>query len=235
MAERMPLVLVPGLLCDAALWEAQMAGLADVATCWVADVTRDETIPAMAARLLDEAPFERFALAGLSMGGYVAMEVMRQAPQRVARLALLDTSARPDTPERTRQREEFMALARRERGFAPITRVMLPFMIHDSRLRDEALVRAIREMADRVGIDGYVRQQKAIIARIDSRPGLAAVACPTLVLCGREDALTPLAGHEEIARLVPHASLVVVERCGHMSTMERPDEVTEAMHAWLTA
>jgi pimeloyl-ACP methyl ester carboxylesterase len=227
------LVLIPGLLCDAALWEPQIEALGDVAACWVADVTRDETMRALAARVLSEAPPGRFALAGLSMGGYVALEVMRQAPERVERLALLDTSARPDTPERTQQREAFIALARRERGFAPITRVMLPLMIHPTRLQDEPLVRAIRDMADRVGIEGYVRQQKAIISRPDSRPSLPAIACPTLVLCGREDALTPLEGHEEIARLVRGASLVIVERCGHMSTMERPAEVAAAMRAWL--
>ena len=228
-----PLVLIPGLLCDAALWAEQIAGLADVADCWVADVTRDDTMAGMAQRLLEEAPFTRFALAGLSMGGYVAQAVMRVAADRVDRLALLDTGPGADTPERTAERMDFIGLAQRAHGFTPINRVMLPKLVHPSRLDDEPLVRAIRDMAERVGVEGYIRQQTAIIGRPDGRADLRRVACPTLVLCGREDDLTPLALHEEIAALVPGAWLVVIEQCGHMTTMERPDAVNAALRQWL--
>lgn len=229
-----PLVLIPGLLCDAAVWQAQLDGLAAVARMHVADVTRDGSMAAMAARVLSEAPFERFALAGFSMGGYVAFEVLRRAPARVSRLALLDTSARPDTPERSRQRREFMALARRERGFAPVNRVMLPLMVHASRLDDAPLVAEIRAMADRVGVAAYVRQQEAVIGRADSRPGLGSIAVPTLVLCGREDALTPLDAHQEMAAGIPGARLEVVEACGHMAPMERPEAVNSGLSRWLS-
>lgn len=228
-----PLVLVPGLLCDAALWAPQIAALHEVAQCWVADVTRDDTMEGMARRVLEEVPFERFALAGLSMGGMVSMALVRAAPQRVQRLALLDTNARPDTPERTRERLEFLAFAEREHGFGVIHRLMMPRILHPARLSDAILVRSIEAMADRVGLAGYRNQQTAVMHRPDSRPHLAAIACPTLVLCGREDALTPLEFHEEIAAAIPGAELLVVEHCGHMSTMERPDAVNAALRAWL--
>ena len=228
-----PLVLVPGLLCDAALWAPQIAALHEVAQCWVADVTRDDTMEGMVQRVLEEVPFESFALAGLSMGGMVSMALVRAAPQRMQRLALLDTNARPDTPERTRERREFLAFAEREHGFGVIHRLMMPRILHPSRLSDAILVRAIEAMADRVGLAGYRNQQTAVMHRPDSRPHLAAIACPTLVLCGREDGLTPLEFHEEIATAIPGAELRVVEHCGHMSTMERPDAVNAALRSWL--
>lgn len=228
-----PLVLVPGLLCDAALWASQVATLREETPCWVADVTRDDTMAGMAHRVLEEVPYERFALAGLSMGGFVALAMVREAPQRVDRLALLDTNARPDTPERTQERLEFMALAQRASGFAAINRSLMPRLIHPSRFADESLVRAIDAMADRVGVPGYLNQQRAIMSRPDSRPHLGSIACPTLVLCGREDILTPLALHEEMAAGIPGAHLQIVDECGHMSTMERPAAVNAALRAWL--
>jgi pimeloyl-ACP methyl ester carboxylesterase len=187
----------------------------------------------MVQRVLEEVPFERFALAGLSMGGMVSLALVRAAPQRVQRLALLDTNARPDTPERTRERLEFLAFAEREHGFGVIHRLMMPRILHPSRLSDAILVRAIEAMADRVGLAGYRNQQYAVMRRSDSRPHLAAIACPTLVLCGREDGLTPVEFHQEIAAAIPGAELLVVEHCGHMSTLERPDAVNAALRSWL--
>jgi pimeloyl-ACP methyl ester carboxylesterase len=228
------LVLLPGLLCDYALWKPQMAALSDICVPWVADLTRDDSIAAMAARVLAEAPAQRFALAGLSMGGYVAMEIMRQAPQRVTRLALLDTRATLDTPEETARRHELIRLAQTERGFIPITTRMLPLLVHPARAKDEPLVRVIREMAERIGVEAYLRHQQAIMSRSDLRPELPRIGCPTVVLCGREDALTQLEMHEEMARLIPTARLVVIEQCGHLSTLERPIEVNTALRNWLT-
>jgi pimeloyl-ACP methyl ester carboxylesterase len=228
-----PLVLVPGLLCDAALWAPQIAALHEVAQCWVADVSRDDTMEAMAQRVLEEVPFERFALAGLSMGGMIALAIVRAAPHRVQKLALLDTNARPDTPERSRERMTFVARAEQEGGFGTIHRLMLARLVHPSRQTDAVLIRSIEAMADRVGVPGYRNQQLAVMGRPDARPGLGAIACPTVVLCGREDILTPLELHEEMAALIPGAELVVVEHCGHMSTMERPDAVNAALLSWL--
>jgi pimeloyl-ACP methyl ester carboxylesterase len=229
------LLLLPGLLCDRTLWEAQIAALSDLCEPWVADLTRDETMEGMARRVLQEAPAQTFALAGLSMGGYVAMEMVRQAPTRVTRLALLDTRAVLDTPEDLDWRLQMMKLAQTERGFAPITTRMLPLLVHPSRVRDATLVEAIRGMAERTGIPAYLRQQRAIMSRADFRPVLSKVDCPTLVLCGREDALTPLALHEEIAGLVAGAKLCILERCGHLSTMERPAEVNAELRRWLAS
>jgi pimeloyl-ACP methyl ester carboxylesterase len=231
--EKIPLVLLPGLLCDAALWAPQVEALSDLCRVFVADLTRDDTISAMAARVLAEAPTGRFALAGLSMGGYVAMEIMRRAPERVARLALLDTRARLDSQEETERRQELIRIAQQERGFTPVTNRMLPLLVHPDRIKDAPLAEVIRGMAERVGVEGYVRQQTAIMSRADSRSDLGRIACPTLILCGRQDLLTPLAMHEELAALIPGARLVVVEHCGHLSTLERPEEVNAALRAWL--
>jgi len=231
--QRSHLILLPGLLCDRALWEPQIAGLSDICTPWVADFTRDDSIAGMAERVLAEAPAQHFALAGLSMGGYVAMEIMRRAPQRVMRVALLDTRATLDTPEETARRHEFMRLAQTERGFAPITTRLLPLLIHSSRIKEEPMVRVIREMADRIGVEAYVRCQHAIISRPDFRSDLPRIECPTLVLCGREDALTPLHMHEELVGLIRTARLAVIEQCGHLSTLERPAEVNLALRDWL--
>ena len=227
------LILLPGLLCDRALWEPQISALSDACVPWVADLARDNSFASMAARVLAEAPAQRFALAGLSMGGYVAMEIMRQAPERVTRLALLDTRATSDTSEETARRHELMRLAQTERGFTPITTRMLPLLVHPARVEDEPLVRMIGEMAERIGAEVYVRHQNAIMSRPDFRLDLPRIGCPTLVLCGREDALTPLERHEEIARLIPTARLVIIERCGHLSTLERPHEVNVALRDWL--
>jgi pimeloyl-ACP methyl ester carboxylesterase len=230
---KQPLVLLPGLLCDAALWEAQLEGLADVADFFVADLTAQDTIGDMAKAVLRDAPWKSFALAGLSMGGYVAQEIMRQAPQRVTKLALLDTRSRPEEPAETERRHQFIRLAQTERGFTPVTTRLLPLLLHPSRVKDAALVGTIRDMAERTGIEGYVRQQTAIISRPDFRPALGQIKCPTLVLCGRQDQLTPVSDSETIAAAIPGARLVVVEQCGHMSTMERPEIVNLALREWL--
>ena len=228
-----PLVLLPGLLCDAALWEPQLSELADIGDFFVADLTDQQSIEEMAASVLRDSPWKEFSLAGLSMGGYVAQEIMRQAPQRVTRLALLDTRSHSELPEETGRRRQFMKLAQTERGFTPVTNRMLPLMLHSSRVKDAPLVKVIREMAERTGIEAYIRQQNAIIARPDYRPMLPSIACPTLVLCGRQDGLTPLENSEQMAAAIPGAKLAVVEECGHVSTLERPTEVNGAMRDWL--
>ena len=233
MINKPSLVLVPGLLCDAALWRAQVADLADLCTPWVADVTRDDTMTDMARRVLAEAPPGRFALAGLSMGGYVAQAIMREAPERVERLALLDTSAKADTPEQTARRRGLIELA--EKGdFKGVTPRLLPLFIHPDRMTDKPLAEAVMAMTERVGKDAFLRQQRAIMSRPDNRPNLPKVNCPSLVLCGREDQMTPLDWSEEIASLIPGARLEVIEHCGHLTTMERPWETSVALRQWLT-
>ena len=231
MAEKIPLLLLPGLLCDRHLWRPQIEALADRVEPLVADLTRDDSFAAMARRVLGEAP-PRFALAGLSMGGYVAQEIIRQAPERVLKLALLDTTARADRPEQTQRRRDLIALSERGR-FRGVTAQLLPLLIHKDRLGDAALIKTVVEMADAVGADAFRRQETAIIERRDGRDDLARIGVPTLVLCGREDALTPPDLHEEMARLIPGAELEIIEHCGHLSTLERPDQVNGAMREWL--
>ena len=231
MTQKIPLILLPGLLCDRALWEPQIAALADIAECSVADLTQADSMAGMAAGVLRGAP-ERFALAGLSMGGYVSFEIMRQAPERVLRLALLDTSARADTPERLKQRKEQLSLC--DRGeFVGVTRRLLPSWIHPEHMKDEALVEAVTTMTRRVGRDAFCRQVTAIMNRPDSRPGLARIQCPTLVLCGHEDQATPPELHREIAADIADARLAIVPECGHLSTMEKPEAVNREMRRWL--
>jgi pimeloyl-ACP methyl ester carboxylesterase len=231
MTGRIPLILLPGLLLDEALWTPQRAALADIADMTVADLTQDDSMKAMARRVLDGAP-PRFALAALSMGGYVAFEIMRQASGRVDRLALLDTSARPDTPEQTANRRNLMAMC--EQGeFKGVTRRLLPQWIHPARVDDKILAETVMSMTARVGRDTFLRQQTAIIGRVDSRPGLSRIQCPTLVLCGHDDKATPVELHREIAADIPNARLVVVPECGHLSPLERPEAVNAALRSWL--
>jgi pimeloyl-ACP methyl ester carboxylesterase len=233
MAAKQPLVLVPGLLCTAALWAPQIAALSDIAECTVANHRRHRTMKGIARSILAAAP-KRFALAGLSMGGYIAYEIVRQAPDRVQRLALLDTGSRADTPERTASRRDLLANAARE-GVARAQELLMPALVHPARLSDKALVEAVMQMAVDTGLEAFKRQEAALIGRPDNRPFLASIRCPTLVLVGREDALTPPELAREIARGIPGAKLKIVRDCGHLSTMERPDAVNRALRAWLAA
>lgn len=226
-----PLLLLPGLLNDARLWEAQISGLADIADITVADSTRENSIAALASAALAQAPAPHFALAGLSMGGYVALEIMRQAPERVTGLALLDTSARPDTAEATQHRRKLIKLA--GSSFPAVVNGLLPKMVHPAHLQDTELTGIFRAMALTVGQAAFVRQQEAIIGRIDSRPFLKNIKCPTLVLCGRDDAITPVSLHEEMVAGIPASRLVVIEECGHLSVLEQPQQVNDAFEKWL--
>lgn len=231
MSDRIPLILVPGLLCTARLFQPQAAGLADIASVAVADTTPFDNVGDAAAAVLATAP-SRFALGGLSMGGYVAFEVLRRAPERVAGVALIDTSARPDTPEQIARRTDLIALAQRG-TFKGVTAQLLPMLIHPDRLQDEALTGIIFEMAEAVGQEAFVRQQKAIMARPDSRPDLAGIRCPTLVVVGEDDRLTPPAIAHEMADAISGATLVTIADCGHVSSLERPEAVNAALRRWL--
>jgi pimeloyl-ACP methyl ester carboxylesterase len=229
--EAEPLVLLPGLLCDQLLFAPQLPALASLRQVLIPDLTQDDSIEGMARRVLDAAP-HRFALAGLSMGGYVALEIMRLAPERVSRLALLDTRARSDTPEETARRRGLLELSAKGE-FRGVTPRLLPLLIHPDRLADDALTGVVMAMAEAVGREGFFRQQQALIAREDRRDLLGTMAVPTLVLCGREDALTPLAMHLELAAAIREATLVVIPNCGHLAPLERPQAVTRQLLGWL--
>jgi pimeloyl-ACP methyl ester carboxylesterase len=187
----------------------------------------------IARSILAAAP-ERFALAGLSMGGYISYEILRQAPERVTRLALLDTGCRADTPERKEMRLRRNEKARRE-GAGAVQDELMSVLIHKDRLADKDLTARVRQMAVVTGTDALIRQHAALMGRPDSRPFLSSIKCPTLVLVGREDALTPVEMAEEIAAGIAGARLEIIANCGHLSTMEQPDAVNAAMRIWLTA
>ena len=226
-----PVVMVPGLVSDADIFAPQAEALGDVAAVRVADITGGATIAEMADAVLASAP-ERFALAGHSLGGYVVLEVVRRAPDRVEGLALLDTSARPETAQQTARRRQLLALLSGE-GYAALLDSLWPFEVAAGRVGDAVLRGRMDAMMLRTGPEVFVRQTDAIIGRPDSRPHLAGIDCPTLVLCGRDDAITPLDGHEELAAGIAGAELVVVDDCGHLSTWERPEPVTAALRGWL--
>lgn len=230
MSERQ-IVFLPGLLCDQALWAHQSQHLADTADIMVGDLTRDDSISAMAERILEEAP-DTFALAGLSMGGYVAQEIMRQEPERVERLALIDTQARADSAEQVKTRQGLIKLATMGK-FKGVTPRLLPNLVHKDRLEDPEVRDVVLGMAERVGQEAFVRQQSAIMNRKDGRGDLHAIRVPTLVLCGREDILTPPNLHEEMAEAIPGARLVIVEDAAHLAPLEQPHAVTAVLRYWL--
>lgn len=229
--DRPTLVLCPGLLNDARVFAPQIAALGSRVDCMVVDLASHESLVAMASAALAQAP-ARFALLGFSMGGYVAFEILRRARERVTHLALLDTSARPDTPEQTAQRQAMLRLAQTG-AFKGVTPRLLPRLVHPARLDDPSVREPIFAMAASIGRDGFLRQQVAIMGRPDNRPLLSSVLVPTLVMCGREDQLTPPSLSQEIAAAVPDAELVLIEDCGHVSPLERSEIVTTAIEAWL--
>ena len=231
MTFKAPLVFVPGLLCDADLWAHQIMSLSDIANIRVADTLADDNIGAMAARLLAEAP-GRFALAGLSMGGYVALEVMRQAPDRVSHLALLSTSAEKDTSKKKQIRKGLIKLAGKG-NFRGVTPRLLCMLVHESHLNDLVLCDRILKMAARVGRDCFIKQQRAIMMRKDSREVLINIKVPTLVLCGSQDLMTPAIKNKQIAEAIPRSDFFAIESCGHLPTMEHPKVVTSYMRNWL--
>jgi pimeloyl-ACP methyl ester carboxylesterase len=227
----LPIILVPGLNCSARLYAEQVPLLWQFGPVTVADHRRDHSMAGMARRILAAAP-PRFALAGLSMGGYVAFEIVRQAPGRVAKLALLDTGARAETPERTAERKPLIDMAR-QGHFADITDNQFPLLVHRSRHGDSELKVKVRAMNEETGPEAYVRQQQAIMSRPDSRPGFPAINCPTLVLVGDDDRLTPPALAHEMAGGIRGSRLVVVADSGHLSTMEQPGAVNAALLEWM--
>ena len=225
-------VFLPGHLCTARLWQAQIDAIGDDARCQVMALYDADNVAGLAKHVLDHAP-DRFSLVGLSMGGYVAMEIMRQAPLRVERLALLNTSAGPENPEATVLRLADRQLAA-DHGMAQLVKQLAPRWLAPSHANDPALIQIVTQMAEEVGVHHQKEQQKANISRPDSRRSLQAVACPTLVVGGRQDHLTPVSGHEEMAALIPNAHLEIIEQCGHLSPLEQPAAVSKALLKWLT-
>ena len=227
----LPALLIPGLDCSARLYAAQIPALWRFGPVTVVAHTRDATIAAISRHILADAP-PRFALCGLSMGGYIALEIVRQAAHRVDRLALLDTNARDESPEAREKRLANIALAEGGR-FDEAIELVWPMLVHPDRHNDAALKQIHVAMCHDVGAEAYVRQQRAILTRANSRPLLGSIKCPTLVLVGEQDVLTPPVLSEEMAAGIPGARLVKVPHCGHLSTLEQPDAVNAALVEWM--
>ncbi len=231
MSEKIPLVLLTAVLTTKKLWRHQNRTLGDIADIHICELTQHDSVSELAASVLEVAP-DQFSLAGISLGGFTAFEIMRRMPERVTRLALLDTNARPDSPDRTAMREKQMALTRQGR-FEEVVDQIAPLMVSPGAQSDDSLQDLIREMAMTVGPEGFIRQSTACIHRVDSRPDLVRIDCPTLVVCGRQDQPIPLENSEEIAAGIAGSQLVVVEDCGHLSTLEQPEVVSDALRNWL--
>lgn len=229
---QMNMLLLPGLLNGASLFENQADGLADIVGVSIADLTGADSIAELASSALTHAPAGPFVLVGMSMGGYVALEIMRQAPERVSALALLSTSARPDTPEATASRKALIALAAQD--FPAVIEKLLTGMAHPEHVRTPEVSGVFHSMATALGVEVFVRQQHAIIGRADSRPTLKDIHCPTLVLCGRQDLVTPLEEHQTLTSGIAGAQLKVIETCGHLTPLEQPAQVTEILREWLS-
>lgn len=230
-----PVVLLPGLVCDASVWEHAGAALSARAPVTVAEYGTLDSLPAMADKVLREAP-ARFALAGHSMGGRVALEVLRRAPDRVAAIALLDTGVQPLAAGEGGQREtagrhELLAIAR-QHGMATMAAKWVQGMIWPPRLGDAALLASVVDMMARSSAEAFAAQIRALLARPDASSLLGEIHCPALVLCGEEDSWAPAARHRDMAAQIPAARLVLVPQCGHMCTLERPEAVTRALLDW---
>lgn len=229
----MPILLVPGLACSPRLFAEQIPALWRLGPVMIADHTRGETVAEVASQILANAP-PRFALIGMSMGGYIAFEILRQARDRVSKLGLIDTSARADEPEATEQREAQIRIA--EGGkFAAVIEAQFARTVHPSHRENERLKAVVRAMAEDVGPEVFIRQQKAIIARPDSRPSLAAIRCPTLVIVGEADEITPPERAIEMSEMIKGARLVTLKNCGHLTTHEDPQGVNRSLAALLQA
>ena len=231
MDDTMPILLVPGLVCSPRIFAPVVPALWRLGPVTVANHIRDDNMGAIARRILAEAP-PRFALAGHSMGGYIAFEIMRQAPDRVAKLALINTQARADTPEATERRRGVMGRAKAGE-YSAVLDELFPGFVHPSRRDDAALRQLVRDMGDEVGVQGFVRQQTAIIGRVDSRPCLAWIKCPTLVLSGDEDNTIPNSLSKEMADGIHGAKLVILPDCGHFPQPEQPEATAAVLLEWL--
>jgi len=225
------LYLLPGLLCDRSLWRHQIEVLSQNYEVHVADFSSGDRIEAYADMVIDQAP-EQFSLAALSMGAYVAFEIVKREPERVKRLALLDASPYADLPEHGEYRTSMMSLCK-ENGLGDVMEASLPLLIHSSRYQDEELVKTIDAMAHRVGVEGFLQQQTALLNRCDYFDGLKNIQCPTAIIVGRQDGMTPVKVSKKMHDEIPNSNLVEIENCGHLSTMEQPEAVTAVLRYWL--
>ena len=233
-----PLLLVPGLLCSPRLYGPQIAALSDVAEIVVPDWRKAplsifDGWEKTARWVLNQMSSSEFALAGLSLGGMIAVEIMQIAAERVTRLALLDTGMRGQNATEQAVRRARIRLANEGR-FELVLGLQMSRFLPAYRLPDKALVDEVMAMCTETGVEIYKRQEELAAVRVDRRPDLPKIKCPTIVVCGRDDVATPLAFSEEIAAGIKGSELIVIEQCGHLITMERPEETNAILRKWLS-
>lgn len=231
--EKAQLLLLPGLLNDASLFEHQVEHLSDLVAITVGALSESDSIRGLADDVLAQAPAGPLILGGMSMGGYVAFEIMRRAPERIRALVLISTSARPDTQESTASRHELISLAKTD--FPAVIEKLLAKMAHPDNANTPEVGGMFQSMATGLGREVFDRQQQAIMGRSDSRPSLATIRCPTLIVCGRDDQVTPPEVHEELAKGIAGSRLEILDNCGHLAPLEQPERVTELLREWLKA
>lgn len=229
MAE--PLVLLPGMMCDARLFGPQIAELSADTAVMCAPITQGERVEEIASSLLDLLP-KRFALAGLSMGGIVAMEILRRAPDRITRIALMDTNPLAETPVIAANREPQIVRVRAGRMMEVMRDEMKPNYLAPGPQRADVLD-LVMDMAETLGPEVFIRQSRALQRRRDQQAILRKCKVPALILCGRHDELCPVKRHSFMAELIPYAELVILENAGHLPTLEQPVETTAAIRAWM--
>ena len=227
----LPIVFIPGLMCTGRIYQNQAEQLGQTHPVLLANHWSHDSMAGIARSILDVAP-DRFALAGTSMGGYAALEIMRQAPERVTKLILMSTSAKPDAPERSADRRKQVEGARKY-GLRAGTKALFPKLVHPARHEDAPLLTTFYEMAEELGVDAFANQIEAIIGRVDARPALGKIKVPTLVIAGKDDALITPDNSEDIAKGIPGARLELVAHCGHMGMIERPETYTKLISGFL--
>ena len=232
MTDRLQLILIPGLVLNSVVWRRQIEALQDFADCWVAPLPSYDDLGAIAEVIISEAP-EQFAVAGVSMGGYLCFEIIRRVPERVTRLALIATSAEPEEPDVTKRRLYMMKQVERH-GHLATWLEYYPHFLHPDGCNDEAVIDALLKQAFEVGTEACMQHHRAMINRAGYHDLLSKITCPTLIVAGRQDPATPVAVHETMARAIPDAELLVLDRCGHLPPLERPNAVSAAMRHWLT-
>ncbi|MEK4023932.1 alpha/beta fold hydrolase [Sporosarcina sp. FSL W7-1283] len=233
MVEKIPLLLLPGTLCDDRLWQFQIQGLEDEVNITVGELSKQDSIEALADEILSKMP-DKFAVAGLSFGGMVALEIVRKAPERVLKLALLDTNPFPPKEEQISNWNSFLDMIQTQRFGEIVKDYLLPVLIHPDKQSNDELVETIFKMADTMGEEGYINQLRALKKRVDQTTVLPFITCPTLVIVGRQDIVCPIELSKYMADTIPNASLKIVEDSGHLTTMEQPEVVYELLKEWIT-
>lgn len=230
--DKQPLLLVPGVLCDRLLWSAQIEALSPYADISVPDHTRHNSMSGIAKDILAHAP-PRFSIAGLSMGGFIIFELWRQAPDRIQRIALLNTNARPADPEFELPICEQLLEQARTEGVAAVAETLIPHFLSPPCQDNEAMRQIVFAMAEVTGVENMRNQMQACMKRPNSCPDLPGLSAPALIISGLDDPLTPPEQHEEMAELLPNASFEIIDDCGHLSTIEQPDAVNALLQDWL--